>query len=255
MSTEQSENRAESDVDLVIRQRFFPQQSKGVFVEVGAARPDFLSMSALYRQLGWTILAIEPNPAYGELYHAKGIEVLPYACGNEDKDDVDFCVVDSHNVGYKNGEVSFESWSSLSLKDSYAELKPDLDIKHINVKLRRLDTILREHAPTVEQIDIVSVDVEGWELEVLSGLTFARYKPRALVIENLFYEQKYRDFMEERGYVLWKCLPPNDIYVPANSIKGAERLVSALQGSAVTVLGRMRKYVRHILADMKSTSK
>jgi hypothetical protein len=52
-------NRAEGDVDRLVKQRFFPNQSIGVFIDIGAARPDYLSMSALYRLQGWQVLAIE----------------------------------------------------------------------------------------------------------------------------------------------------------------------------------------------------
>ena len=77
----------------------------------------------------------------------------------------------------------------------------------------RLDTILREHAPEISAIDIVCVDVEGWELEVLNGLSFDVYKPKVLIIENLFLEQLYIDYMMQKGYALWKRIQPNDIFV------------------------------------------
>ena len=244
---EQVENRAESDVDRVIQRRFFDSRTNGLFVDVGAAKPDYLSVSALYRSLGWTVLAIEPNPAFAELYRQRGYEVLQYACGSRDEDDVSFCVVNSHDVEYKNGRVSFESWSSLELKDEYAALKPDFDVTHIRVKLRRLDTILAQHASQFDRIDVLSVDVEGWELEVLSGLTFSRYMPRVLVIENLFFDNKYHDFMAERGYALWKCLPPNDIYARKEEMGLAESAASFLQTSTAIGVGRARKRLGRLL--------
>ena len=169
------DGRAEHDVDLVVREAFFPEGGRGVFVDVGAARPDFLSNSAHYRRLDWRVIAIEPNPAYEPRYKACGFEVLQYAVGPEDRDNVEFSVVDSHGSGYAGGNLSFESFSSLGVKDSYGGGR-GLDIKPIKIRLRRLDTILAEHAPDVTEIDIVSVDVEGWELEALSGLDFTHYQ-------------------------------------------------------------------------------
>jgi FkbM family methyltransferase len=212
MSGEKAVNHAEGDVDGIVRQRFFPRQNSGVFVEVGAARPDYLSVSALYRSLGWSVIAIEPNPAFCELHRKRGYQVLEYACGNHDEDAVDFCVVNSHGIQYENGEVSYESLSSLAIKDAYANTSSNFDVSKIKVNLRRLDTILATHASDIEHIDILSVDVEGWELEVLEGLNFERYKPRVMVIENLFRDKKYRAYMRARGYRLWRCVRPNDIY-------------------------------------------
>jgi hypothetical protein len=86
-------------------------------------------------------------------------------------------------------------------------------LRTIRVDVRRLDTLLADHASDVERIDLVSVDVEGWELEVLDGLSFERYRPSVLIVENLFGDVAYRDAMAARGYVLWRCVWPNDVYV------------------------------------------
>jgi FkbM family methyltransferase len=212
MQREIDVSRAEGEVDRIVQQRFFPGQISGIFVEVGAARPDYLSISALYRSLGWTVIAIEPNPAFCELHRQRGYDVLEYACGDHDEDGVDFCLVNSHGTHYENGEVSYESLSSLAIKDAYANTSSNLDVSKIKVNLRRLDTILATHAPDVQHIDILSVDVEGWELEVLDGLDLEKYRPRVMVIENLFRDRKYRAYMRAKGYTLWRCLRPNDIY-------------------------------------------
>ncbi|HTE96040.1 MAG TPA: FkbM family methyltransferase, partial [Bradyrhizobium sp.] len=92
-------------------------------------------------------------------------------------------------------------------------LKNNLDTKTIKVNLRRLDTILKSHASGVDRIDILSVDVEGWELEVLDGLSMPRYRPRVMIIENLFDDEKYRSYMKNINYVLWRTIPPNEVYV------------------------------------------
>lgn len=245
-----TENRAECDVDRVVAERFFPGVQGGVFVEVGSARPDFLSISALYRTMAWRVIAIEPNPDYLPQYKKYGFEVLQYAVGGEDKDDVEFSVVDSHGSGYEGGNLSFESFSSLGVKDSYGG-GHGLDIKPIKVKLRRLDTILRDHAADVSAIDVVSVDVEGWELEALSGLDFGRYRPKVLIVENLFFELRYIAAMKERGYALWRRLGPNDVYVRRDLIRDGETLASAIQIAPRYAFGLVRTALRNLYMRLK----
>ena len=240
-------NRAEGDVDHLVSNRFFADLNQGVVVEVGAARPDYLSISALFRSRGWEIVAIEPNPAYAEFYERQGIDVLAYACGDHDEDDVDFMVVNSHGADYKGGNVTYESWSSLSIKDNYAELKPDLDMTRIKVKLRKLDTILSEHAPHIDHIDLISIDIEGWELDALAGLDFNNYKPRVLIVENLFFESRYRSFMQHQGYVLWRRVTPNDVYVRSEMLSVVEKLAARLTTGVSTVVGRCRVFVGKLL--------
>jgi FkbM family methyltransferase len=215
-------NRAEGDVDRLIYERFFAGRAPGVFVDVGAARPDFLSISDFYRKKGWRIVAIEPNPEFAELHRKLGHEIHPYACGTEDRDDVEFCVVDSHGNEYEGGKVSFESFSSLAIKDGYARAATaPLDVRKIRVKLRRLDTILEEAGVT--RIDVLSIDVEGWELEVIAGLDVARYAPAVLVVENFLRDPGYGAHIESLGYRHWRSLFPNEVYV-APSLLGRDSL-------------------------------
>jgi FkbM family methyltransferase len=242
---------AEDGIDLLVEQRFFPKQVRGAIVEVGAARPDYLSMSALYRNKGWRVLSIEPNPAYAAAYAERGLEVLPYACGPEDRDGVDFTVVNSHGEGYRGGNVTYESWSSLALTPEYAGLRPNLDTRVIKVDMRRLDTMLGQHAPEVAEIDIVSVDVEGWELEVLNGLSFPRYRPKVLILENLFTLGSYRRYMKDRGYALWRYIPPNEIYVRRDLPRTLELLLHWPGIVLLTGYWRGRRLLRRLLGRGK----
>lgn len=234
---------AEGRVDELVRARFFAEHDSGVLVEVGAAHPEYLSISALYRDMGWSVLGVEPNPEFCELHRARGHDVVQYACGDHDEDDVDFSVVDSQGTAYKGGQVSYESFSSLAIKDSYAKLMDSqLRVRNIKVNLRRLDTILREHTPDLDWISILAVDVEGWELEVLDGLDFERFAPRVLIIENLFAEDRYRAYMRGKGYALWRYIEPNDVYVAQ-----AEMGLRDRTGNALSLLSFRGKRVQEAL--------
>jgi len=220
----------EGDLDRIIMRRIFRDRQTGVCVDVGAARPDFLSVSALYRSLGWHVIAVEPNPEFCELHRAAGHEIYQYACGDHDEDDVSFYVIDSHGHRYEGGEVSYESFSSLGIKEEYRNLKRNLDKREIKVSLRRLDTILELHAPDVNHIDLLSVDVEGWELEVLAGLNLEKYRPSVMVIENLFDDPKYKTYVERFGYVEWKRVRPNHVYLNESLIgSGLSRFLFDLE--------------------------
>ena len=81
------------------------------------------------------------------------------------------------------------------------------------VKVRRLDTILKEHEPEIDHIDILAIDVEGWELNVLRGLSLEKYNPSVVILENLFNKEEYVEFMKKAGYAMWSRLEPNDVYV------------------------------------------
>jgi FkbM family methyltransferase len=154
--------------------------------------------------------------------------VIECACGAEDADGAPFFVV-KMDTTYQGEAVTNESFSSLGVRGKYAEMMKTLaksvatSVEEIQVKVRRLDTVLQEHAGDVCEIDLVCVDVEGWELEVLGGLTFEKYRPKVLIVENLFLEKAYVEFLEERGYRLWRRIEPNDVFVRRDWRGGAER--------------------------------
>ena len=209
---------AEKDIDLLIQREFFPGQTQGVLIEVGAAKPDYLSVGESFRQLGWQVLSIEPNPVFCALHQALGHDVLQYACSDTDAENVDFFVVSTKDQRYEGGETSFEGFSSLGIHGKFAQdmqkMEGETDVETISVAVRRLDTILATHHPEVKEIDVIQVDVEGWELSVMRGLTFSRYKPKVVILENLHRSLRYRYFMWQHGYRRWKRLKPNEIFVP-----------------------------------------
>ena len=142
----------EKEIDKYIRNTFFPDYSyRGVFIEIGAAGPEFLSMSRHFRENGWRVVGIEPNPEFCRQHREKGFEILQYACGDHDEDNVEFFVVNAEGAAYDGGKVSYESFSSLGFKSSYAEemkdIKEIIDIINqigINMKMKEIDILIIE---------------------------------------------------------------------------------------------------------------
>lgn len=211
---------AEYFTDRWIRDTFFPDFSyHGVMVEVGCATPKFLSMSQHFRQNHWRCIGIEPNPKFVQLHRAAGNEVYPYAASDYDGDDVDFVVVETR-ADYGASHLSAHSYSSLGLKDSYqrhldSAVSP-FQQRHIKVCVRRLSRILEQHCPEIVRIDLLSVDVEGFELEVMRGLDLGRFDVRVVVLENLFDDPAYAEYMESQGYSLHSKIKYNHIYTRRN---------------------------------------
>lgn len=93
---------AESNVDTIVFEQFFPGQHSGVLLEIGAARPDFLSIGASFRAKGWRVISVEPNPAFAAIHRSLNHEILEFACSDTDADDVDFVIAEA------DGDVEYE---------------------------------------------------------------------------------------------------------------------------------------------------
>ena len=78
----------------------------------------------------------------------------------------------------------------------------------VDVPARTLESILDE-IPGLPAIDFFSLDVEGYELEVLKGLNLDRYRPRFILVEGMHYEE-VNAFLLTHGYELAEKLTPGD---------------------------------------------
>jgi methyltransferase, FkbM family len=206
---------AELNTDRIIRETYFPDFNyKGTMIEVGGGTPSFLSMSKHFKMNGWRTIIIEPNPKYVELHKQCGNEIYEYACSNEDKDNADFQVVHLSD-DYEQNRVTDHSYSALAVKDDY--LKRDnitinqLPVINIKVNVRKLNTILNEIGLT--SFDFLSIDVEGWELDVLNGLDLNVYRPKVILLENYLYDPEYITFMSKFNYRLDKQIDYNYIFI------------------------------------------
>jgi len=220
---------AESNIDSLVKEEFFSQKDDGVAFEIGAASPEFLSIGKTFREAGWRVICVEPNPIFAQLHRDKGHEIYEYACANIDNDDVDFTVVNFDGIEYEGGNITMESFSSISIRNEYEELLKQIQnnisdqtlnasIKksNIKVKVRTAKSILEE-ASDINAIDIVAIDTEGWELECLQGYPFDRWPPQVFIIENLFpTDNSVERFLKYRGYKIWRRLAPNDVYILNN---------------------------------------
>jgi FkbM family methyltransferase len=210
----------EGDVDKIVHETLFSDVHDGVLVEVGAARPDYLSIGESFRKLGWRVIGIEPNPRFAELHRALGNEIYEYACSMVEQDDVDFQIISANEpMEMMDGSISDESFSSLKVRGEYAvmfeKLRSKFSIQTIKVKVRKMDTILRDLAK-VSKVDVLALDVEGWERECLMGLQ--AYRPKVVIVENLFKTDLTGQLLIARGYLHWKTLAPNDVYVLADEL-------------------------------------
>jgi FkbM family methyltransferase len=186
-------------------------------VEVGCATPELLSMSKHFRDLGWRCIGIEPNPRFVALHKACGNEVYEYAASDVEVESSDFTVVET-DAAYTDQALSGHSYSSLGVKPEYLDYKNG-SISHfkqtsIKVCVRRLDSILETHCSNVQTIDYLAIDVEGYELEVMKGFSVSRFKPKVIVLENLFHNPEYDAYMQSIGYKMHSRKKYNYVYCP-----------------------------------------
>lgn len=82
-------------------------------------------------------------------------------------------------------------------------------VKKIPVPVRTLESLLDEYLPTNTAIDILSVDVEGLDLEVLQSNNWQKYHPKVVLVESWesdlerIHQDEIYLFLASQGYKLF----------------------------------------------------
>jgi len=177
---------------------YFNQQTQGVFVHVGANHPTERNQTWFLECQGWSGLLIEPNPDLSALLRARRprsrtIQAAVCAPGQE-------------------GEAELH----LAVDHAKSSLRPEWDHaltgQRVRVPTRTLNSLIAEAG--LSRIDFLSIDVEGMELEALSGLDLQRFPPHLILLEDHFYNYQKHFFLRRRGYKLVRRTGYNNWYVP-----------------------------------------
>ena len=198
---------AEFETDKIIREKYFPNFA-GTMVEVGCADPELYSMSMLFRQNNWRCIGVEPNPFFAEKHRALNHEIYEYAVDTKNKKNVDFYVVNDYEA---NSKFTFESFSSLGIDKGYIDKDGNpSNVEIIKVECKTLNSILE--IAEVDKIDFLSIDTEGWELDVMKSFSTAKYSPKVILLENYLHSERYTEYMNRIGYQLDMKVEYNYIY-------------------------------------------
>jgi FkbM family methyltransferase len=181
----------------------------GICVDIGAFDPLWISNSWLFEQAGWETYCIEPNPNCIPRLKDCRKNVLEYACGSRNQDDVDLFVFRrSENEGEAAGTGLIDHRRNPVSGLWHEQIFSRID----TVKVRTLDWLM-EHEIRAEQIDYLSIDVERNEMAVLYGTDLFRWHPKVIVIENIDEDLDQRHHLEAARYLRMHRIGVNDIYV------------------------------------------
>ncbi len=174
----------------VLLWRLFTEEiptTEGFFIDVGAFHPvQYNNTWMLRKRLGFTGINIEPQK--------EGIKQF----NRWRKDDVNLCTL----IGSKDGTAFFK------VNEDDPALSEITDVGYLR-EIHTLETICKYHL--VDNIDLLSVDVEGYELSVLLGHNWERIKPKAIICE--INEPEVHKFIIKQGYNTYARTKRNGIYV------------------------------------------
>ncbi len=177
----------------------------GFYVDIGAHHPfRFSNTYALYKA-GWSGINIDPMPKSMEKFRRfrpRDINLEIAIGASQD--------IKPYYIFEERALNTFDE----SLARDYARLSRLVDV--ISIPCYPINAILVRYASA--PIDLLSIDVEGQDMAILSTLDFAVYAPRVVLAES-FSQDLMRDplvsFMQTKGYNLLAKTTRTCIFVRA----------------------------------------
>lgn len=182
----------------------------GIFIDVGAYDGITYSNSLYFEsELNWTGVCIEPNPvAFKKLKENRKSININAGISNIEQ------ILPFYRVsGYAEMLSGFKDFLH---KDHIDRIYNDIQnhggkMDVIDVKSMKLSNVIKEN--NLFDIDYLSIDVEGNELNVLKSIDFDKCNIHYISAENISNEDtEVKEFLFSKGYEFVKNVCSDDIY-------------------------------------------
>jgi FkbM family methyltransferase len=183
--------------DLII-EALLPLKKNGFYVDVGANHPIKYNNTLLFHNKGWTGINIEPKPSKKWLFKILRHKDVNLNVGiGPERSEMDFYIFDESTLN------TFDKNSS----EEFQKIGHKL-LKVIKIPILPLKEILSKYAKDTE-IDLMSVDTEGFDMEVLKSNDWKKFRPHFVILETLEYRAEnmgkklnsvFDPYMETVGY-------------------------------------------------------
>ena len=165
-------------VDLILND-IFKNKKKGFYIDVGCHHPIINNHTYLLHKRGWNGINIDLD--------FNSIDMFNFFRSN----DLNKQVALTDNVG----ETEFFFYHNRAAKNTISK-KFGYDAKLIKkIKTSTLDKIINEANLSEIEIDFLSIDVEGSELNVLKGFNLKKFKPKIILLE--YIEHNVKEFYQK----------------------------------------------------------
>jgi len=172
-------------VDLLVN-HFFRGKKDGIYIDIGCYHPKHGSNTYLLHKQGWNGINIDLDEA--------SIDLFNYFRPKDYNRKI--------AISNYNGKAILFTYHKRSagqtIDSETAELRNAEIEKEIEVECNTLNSVIEDSHFKDKKIDFLSIDIEGGELNALSGFDFKKYNPSLIVIEYLDKELKRVEFYYQK---------------------------------------------------------
>lgn len=176
---------------------FFNGKREGFYVDIGAWDGVTFSNSFALEQKGWKGILVEPNPVFADTLRENRKGIVENICISDRNNQVEFLLVEGYASMLSGIKNSFSADHLQRIDEEISQYGGSK--KSILLECLRLDTLFERH--NVKVVDYLSIDTEGHEMQVLSGINFSEVDIRLIGIElDYLREPKVEELLKAQGF-------------------------------------------------------
>ena len=144
---------------------------KGFYIDIGAAWPDFHSVTKLFYKKGWSGINIEPNPLFYKELESKRNRDINLSCAIGEKGNAKFYILENTGLSTLKKQIYDEHINNGFLG------------KEHQVQVKSISAIWENHVHKNQNVHFLKWDIEGSEYSAIKGCDWNKYRPWIVVVE------------------------------------------------------------------------
>jgi len=198
-----TESYSQEGEDMILK-RIFEFNENGFYVDVGSHHPKRFSNTYNFYKKGWKGINVDASPDSIETFNKMRSRDINIEAAVSDKP--------RELIFYRFSEPAINTFNP-ELAKEHIEAGEEL-INEIKIKTITLKELLWKYLPTFQEIDFMSIDVEGHDFEVLKSNNWKKYRPKFLLVELLHLS----GFEQLTSNEIYKFLIENDYSLLAKTL-------------------------------------
>ena len=201
-------------IDLLVKD-ILKKKKRGTYIDVGCHHPLINNNTNILYKNGWKGINIDLD--------FNSIDMFNYFRPKDDN------VISA--LSNKKGQADLYFFHNRAAKNTISKSRGTGARSIKKIEVNTLDNIIKNSKFKIKDIDFLSIDVEGNELNVLRGLNFKKYRPKIISIEFIkpdikeFYQHNIKDieksniykFMISKNYKLINWIHDDLVFISKTS--------------------------------------
>lgn len=179
----------------------------GIYVDLGAHHPYRFSNTSVLYSIGWRGINVDANPDSIRLFKVYRKKDINLNVGVSDIDGVmDYYSFDDSALNTFDSDLI-----EVYKKKGYRLMDTQ------KVKVMNINDLLEQYIPKGKRIDLLDIDVEGFDDAIINSLDWKKYSPSIVLAERDMSKDDYNitsnDVLQKHGYRIFAATNRTVIYV------------------------------------------